>query len=119
MLQSMCADDSRLQVCEKEIGTIEPRTMPTLQALQEDNPEAELYFVMGADKFDLLASLAKKRQFLDAFKVVLYSRDGAALEQSIEDDEVLGVIYHADGEHRKIQHDDALKQHRLAAYHVP
>jgi nicotinate (nicotinamide) nucleotide adenylyltransferase len=89
MLQSMCADDSRLQVCEKEIGTIEPRTMPTLQALQEDYPEAELYFVMGADKFDLLASLAKKRQFLDAFKVVLYSRDGAALEQSIEDDEVL------------------------------
>jgi len=89
MLQSMCADDSRLQVCEKEIGTIEPRTMPTLQALQEDYPEAELYFVMGADKFDLLASLTKKRQFLDAFKVVLYSREGAALEQSIKDDEVL------------------------------
>lgn len=36
MLQSMCADDSRMQVCVKEIGTIEPRTMPTLQALQED-----------------------------------------------------------------------------------
>jgi nicotinate (nicotinamide) nucleotide adenylyltransferase len=89
MLQSMCADDSRLQVCEKEIGTIEPRTMPTLQALQEDYPEAELYFVMGADKFALLASLTKKRQFLDAFKVVLYSREGAALEQSIKDDEVL------------------------------
>ena len=89
MLQSMCADDSRLQVCEKEIGTIEPRTMPTLQALQEDYPEAELYFVMGADKFALLASLTKKRQFLDAFKVVLYSREGAALEQSIRDDEVL------------------------------
>lgn len=89
MLQSMCADDSRLQVCEKEIGTIEPRTMPTLLAIQEDYPEAELYFVMGADKFDLLASLTKKRQFLDAFKVVLYSREGAALEQSIKDDEVL------------------------------
>ena len=89
MLQSMCADDSRLQVCEKEIGTIEPRTMPTLLAIQEDYPEAELYVVMGADKFDLLASLTKKRQFLDAFKVVLYSREGAALEQSIKDDEVL------------------------------
>ena len=89
MLQSMCVDDSRLQVCEKEIGTIEPRTMPTLQALQEDYPEAELYFVMGADKFDLLTSLTKKRQFLDAFNVVMYSREGTALEQSIKDDEVL------------------------------
>ena len=89
MLQSMCADDSRLQVCEKEIGTIEPRTMPTLLAIQEDYPEAELYFVMGADKFDLLASLTKKRQFLDAFKVVLFSREDDMLEQSIKDDEVL------------------------------
>jgi len=89
MLQSMCADDSRLQVCEKEIGTIEPRTMPTLQALQEDYPEAELYFVMGADKFDLLASLTKKRHFLDAFKVVLFSREDDKLEQLIKDDEVL------------------------------
>lgn len=89
MLQSMCADDNRLQVCEKEIGTIEPRTMPTLLAIQEDYPEAELYFVMGADKFDLLASLTKKRHFLDTFKVVLFSREDDKLEQLIKDDEVL------------------------------
>ena len=89
MLQSMCADDSRLQVCEKEIGTIEPRTMPTLVTLQEAYPRAELYFVMGADKMDLLVSLTKKRQFLDAFKVILYSREDDKLEQSIKDDVVL------------------------------
>ena len=89
MLHSMCADDKRLQVCEKEIGTIEPRTMPTLLALQEEYPEAELYFVMGADKLDLLASLTKKRQFLDVFKVVLFSREDDKLEQSIKDDDVL------------------------------
>ena len=89
MLRSMCSDDSRLQVCEKEIGTIEPRTMPTLQALQEDFPDAELYFVMGADKFDLLASLTKKREFLDAFKVVLFSREDDTLEQTLKSNEVL------------------------------
>ena len=89
MLQSMCADDSRLQVCEKEIGTIEPRTMPTLVTLQEEYPGAELYFVMGADKMHLLVSLTKKRQFLDAFKVILFSREDDKLEQSIKDDEVL------------------------------
>ena len=89
MLGSMCSDDDRLQVCEKEIGTIEPRTMPTLQALQEDFPDAELYFVMGADKFDLLASLTKKREFLDAFKVVLFSRENDTLEHTLKSSEVL------------------------------
>ncbi len=89
MLQSMCSDDSRLQVCEKEIGTIEARTMPTLQALQEDHPDAELYFVMGGDKIGLLENLTQKRNFLDAFKVVLYSRDDAVLEQSIKANEIL------------------------------
>ena len=63
--------------------------MPTLQVLQEDYPGAELYFVMGADKFDLLASLTKKRDFLDAFKVVLFSREDDTLEQTLKSNEVL------------------------------
>ena len=88
MLQSMCTDN-RMRVCEKEIGTIEPRTMPTLRALQEDYPDAEIYFAMGADKFDLLANLTKKREFLDAFRVVLFSREDDKLEQSIKDNEIL------------------------------
>lgn len=60
---TMCTD-SRMRVCEKEIGTIEPRTMPTLQALQEDCPDANLYFVMGADKLKLLTHLTGKRYYV-------------------------------------------------------
>lgn len=89
MLRSMCYDDNRLQVCEKEIGTIEARTMPTLISLQEDYPDAELYFLMGADKFDLLAHLTDKREFLDAFKVVLFSRENDTLKQALQNHEVL------------------------------
>ncbi len=88
MLQTMCTD-SQMAVCEKEIGTIEPRTMPTLMALQEDYPDAELYFLMGADKMDLLAHLTERREFLEAFKVVLYSRENSALEQTLKNDAVL------------------------------
>ena len=88
MLRTMCTD-SRMAVCEKEIGTIEPRTMPTLKALQEEYPDAELYFLMGADKFDLLAHLTDKREFLDAFKVVLYSREDDTLKQTLQNHEVL------------------------------
>lgn len=89
MLQTMCNKDSRMQVCEKEMGTIEARTMPTLMTIQEDFPDAELYFVMGADKLELLFLLTEKRGFLDAFKVVLYSRENKSLEQILNGNEML------------------------------
>ena len=88
MLKSMCTD-SRMRVCEKEIGTIEPRTMPTLVALQEEFPDAELYFVMGADKLKLLTHLTEKRDFLKDFRVVLYSREGGAINETLKSDGLL------------------------------
>lgn len=89
MLRTMCFDDSRLQVCEKEIGTIEPRTIPTLESIQEDYPDAEVYFIMGADKLDLLVHLTEKRCFLDDFKVALYSREDDSVEQVLKEHELL------------------------------
>ena len=88
MLQSMCTDN-RMRVCEKEIGTIEPRTVPTLVALQEEYPDAELYFVMGADKLKLLTHLTEKRDFLKDFRVVLYSREGGAINDKLKGEGLL------------------------------
>lgn len=87
MLQTMCTD--KMAVCEKEIGTIEPRTMPTLMAIQEEYPDAELYFLMGADKLKLLVHMTEKRDFLSMFKVVLYSREDSSIEKTLKDNEVL------------------------------
>lgn len=88
MLQAMSAD-SRMQVCEKEIGIIEASTMPTLVAIQEEHPDAELYFVMGADKLELLVHLTEKWKFLDKFGVVLYSREGTVIEQTLRSHDLL------------------------------
>ena len=88
MLQTMCTD-SRMRVCEIEIGTIEARTIPTLKEIQEEYPDAELYFVMGADKTNLLINLTEKRGFMDMFSVVLYSREGMALEKTLKNNKVL------------------------------
>ena len=93
MLQSMCTGN-RMTVCEKEMGTVEARTMPTLMELQEEYPEADIYFLLGADKLDLLTHLAKKRSFLDVFKVVLYSRDKAAIADILKENEVLSRYVH-------------------------
>jgi predicted NAD-dependent protein-ADP-ribosyltransferase YbiA (DUF1768 family) len=78
-----------MAVCEREIGTIEPRTMPTLMTLQEEHPDAELYFLMGADKLKLLVHMTEKRDFLTMFKVVLYSREEGMIEHTLKNNEVL------------------------------
>ena len=93
MLQSMCVD-SRMSVCDKEIGSIEARTMPTLMELQEENPDAEIYFLLGADKLDLLTHLSGLRGFLDMFKVVLYARDKAGITDILKEDDVLSHYLH-------------------------
>lgn len=89
MLRAMCSCDCRFQVWEKEMGIIAASTTETMQAIQADYPDADLYFVMGADKMDLLAHLTEKRDFLDAFKVVLYSRESGNLEQTLKSDDLL------------------------------
>lgn len=88
MLESMCTD-SRMTVSDIEIGTIEARTVPTLMDLQKEYPDAEIYFLMGSDKLDLLEHLAGKRHFLDMFKVALYSRDKTGIEETLKDNDVL------------------------------
>ncbi len=89
MLRAMCSDDSRLKIWDKEMSIIAASTTETMQAIQADYPEADLYFVMGADKMDLLAHLTEKRNFLDAFKVVLYSRESGNLEQTLKSNDML------------------------------
>lgn len=88
MLQAMCTDE-RMTVSEIEIGTIAARTVDTMQELQKMYPDAELYFVMGADKLDLLVHLTENRDFLNMFNVILYSREDVELETILKSNDVL------------------------------
>ena len=89
MLQAICSEDCRLQVWEKEMAIVAASTTETMQAIQKDNPGAELYFLMGADKLELLAHLTEKRDFLNAFKVAFYSRENDTLGQTLRSHELL------------------------------
>lgn len=95
MLLAMCTKDSRMCVSDKEFGTIEARTLPTLKSFKEEFPEYELYFVMGDDKLDLLSHLAEKASFFDTANVILYSRNLGEIEESLRVYEVLSK--HANG----------------------
>lgn len=93
MLWAMCTDD-RMRVCEKEIGTVEARTMPTLVELQAEYPDAELYFLLGSDKLELLRLLTRKWGFLDLFKVALFARDEESIADVLAADDVLSPHLH-------------------------
>lgn len=88
MLQAMCSED-KMKVCDKEIGTIEARTLPTLKLFKEEFPEYELYFVMGDDKLELLSHLTEKGKFFETSNVILYSRNLEGIEESLKNHRVL------------------------------
>lgn len=83
MLQCMCADGT-MKVSDIEMGTVKARSLETLMAIQSEYPAAQIYFIMGDDKMKLLIHLCKKRDFLENFKVILYSRNDASLMNSLE-----------------------------------
>lgn len=88
MLQTMCTEGC-ISVCTKEIGAVEARTMPTLMELQDEYPDANLYFLIGADKLELLIHLAEKRNFLEMFNIILYSRDKTEIEIRLKENNIL------------------------------
>lgn len=88
MLQSMCKD-SNMSVSDIEIGTYAARTVPTMEALQQQYPDTMLYFVMGADKLRLLYHLIYKKKFLDRFGLILYAREGMDLDEIVRNNHVL------------------------------
>ena len=89
MLVTMCADDARMRVCTKDLGTVEARTMPTLEAIQADYPDADVFFVMGADKQSLLSHLTELHGFMEKFGVVLFAREDAKIATTLRNDDVL------------------------------
>jgi len=88
MLQAMCSED-KMKVCDKEIGTIEARTLPTLKSFKQEFAEYELYFVMGDDKLELLSHLTEKGKFFETSNVILYSRNQEGIEESLKNHRVL------------------------------
>lgn len=93
MLKTMCTG-SRMMVSENEMGTVEARTTPMLMELQEEYPDAEIYFLLGANKLDLLTHLTSNRGFLDMFSAVLYSRDKEGMSDVLNENEVLSRYLH-------------------------
>lgn len=76
MLQAMCETDPRMQTSDCEFGTVAARSYDTLSCLQEQFPEAELFFIVGADKLPMIVQWAEHTDFLQRFQIIICARQG-------------------------------------------
>lgn len=90
MLNIMCADDKRLSASDMEYGSFMVVTYDTLGKLQKRYPEAELYFLSGADKKKIIMDWAAKGDFLEKYHLIIVGRDGVDFERDfLEESELL------------------------------
>lgn len=90
MLNLMCADDKRLSSSDMEYGSFTVVTYDMLGKLQKRYPEAELYFLSGADKKKIIMDWGTKGDFLEKYHLIIVGRDGADLRKIfLEEPELL------------------------------
>lgn len=86
MLTAMCADDSRLAVDVREFGATSPQTLATLSSIALENPDAEVFFIIGADKLNDMKRWGTRGELLDRFRFIVFERHGEEVRQRILED---------------------------------
>ena len=86
MLTKMCADDSRLAVDVREFGAASPQTLETLSSIALENPDAEVFFIIGADKLNDMKRWGTRGELLDRFRFIVFERHGEQVRQRILED---------------------------------
>ena len=93
MLKSFQDKDCRLSVDGRELGTtaVKGHTVETLQAIQQENPEADVLFIFGGDKLSGLPGWRSYEALVSQFKIILFSRGDSDLLEVIENTPALAA----------------------------
>jgi len=77
LLKDMCQSDPRLAVSDAELAAVKDsgHTYETMCTLQQQYPEAELYFVFGADKLNVFSRWGTFEPFVNRFRLLIFCRD--------------------------------------------
>ena len=90
MLLAICAENPRLRADDLEYRRKGMTyTYHTLEALQKKYPDAELYFLAGADKLKIIPKWGYIEEFLKKFHIIVTDRDGTNAWAEIEADKTL------------------------------
>ena len=89
MLEATIRDDPRLEVDERELAGSTGRTLLTLQEIGRENPDAELYYIFGGDKLDVLAGWKTFVEVTEAAKLIVFAREDYDPAAIIRENEAL------------------------------
>jgi nicotinate-nucleotide adenylyltransferase len=81
MLRAAVAGDPRFEVSDLELRRAGPSfTVDTLRELHAEDRAGELFFLLGADQFREFDTWRESREIARLARLVVLTRDGAALE---------------------------------------
>lgn len=83
MLEAMAASDDRIRIFTDAMGDPFSDDVGIMRQFQDRYPDADFYYVAGTDKLDLLDNFAKKSDFFDRFRCILYARDSSRLMEEL------------------------------------
>ena len=83
MLREMSAEDPRIDADISEMQEPYAVTYRTMGEIQSRHPGANICFVVGADKLDLIEEFGNHTGFLEKFGVVVFARDDVDPEEEI------------------------------------
>lgn len=96
MLRSFQKQDDRLFADGRELGTtaVKGHTIDTLNAIQQENSEAEIFFIFGGDKLQGLSRWGSYEALASHYKIIVFGRNGIDVKRIIQQDPALAR--HAD-----------------------
>ena len=89
MLEYMAAGVARMEVSDIEFGTYRPRSFETMCDLQRQHLDADLYFLIGTDKFAMMSRMRPDNPFLNKLLFLVFCRDGQDAKRMIIEDATL------------------------------
>ncbi|MCH5187032.1 MAG: DUF1768 domain-containing protein [Oscillospiraceae bacterium] len=90
MLAAMAEGDSRIEIEDYEMHRTEKGfTYESLEYIQNKNPGAEVYFIMGSDKLHIIPRWHRADEFMRRFFILTASRMGEDIAELISENEFL------------------------------
>lgn len=90
MLETICNEEEKLEVsCIELNSNRQLYTIETLETIQKNNPNYDIYFILGTDNLKELETWHTSEKLLQNFKVIVLERDNDIMENIIENNKFL------------------------------
>lgn len=90
LLKKICYNEKKMEVSSLEIDSSRQLyTIETLEIFQKENPNYDIYFVLGTDNLKELETWHKPNEILKRFKIIVLERDEDIMENIIQNNILL------------------------------